>query len=116
MFQVLWERGFINEEEKTKYTVDVKKDDFGVKQNDKSLKYLLKNCVDFAEEESLLQTNARKMGVLVDRTPKCHAKIAGEGIEYSWGVSKCLYRKYPLKSKKQTKHFKESVKEFVQVK
>ncbi len=27
-------------------------------------------------------------GVVVDRTPKCHCKIAGEGIEYSWGLAK----------------------------
>jgi hypothetical protein len=30
-----------------------------------------------------LQTNGREMGMLVDRTPKCHCKLAGEGIEYS---------------------------------
>ena len=104
MFQILWERGLINEAEKNKYTVDAKKDAFGVKQNSQSLKYLLENCVDFAEEESLLQTNARKMGVLVDRTPKCHAEIAGEGIEYTWGYGKNHYRRQPLslKGKKDT--------------
>ena len=56
---------------------------FGVKQNDTSLKNLLENLIDFAEEESLLQTNARKIGVLIDRTPKCHAEITGEGVKYT---------------------------------
>ena len=111
MFQVLWERGFINEEEKTKYTVDVEKDDFRVLQNDKSLKYLLENCVDFAEEESLLQTNARKMGVLVDHTPKCHAEIAGEEIDHTWGFGKNHYRRQPLHLKGEKERFVSLVRE-----
>ena len=64
----------INKVKRTRYTVDVKKDKSGVKQNKKLLKYLLENHVDFAEEESLLQKNTRKMGVFVDNTLKCHAR------------------------------------------
>ena len=46
------------------------------------------NCLDFEEEETLLQSMGRGMGVLVDRTPKCHCEMAGEGIEYSCGCQK----------------------------
>ena len=45
-------------------------------------------CLDFEEEETLLQPSGREMGVLVDWTPKCHCELAGEGIEYSWGCAK----------------------------
>ncbi len=42
------------------------------------------DCVDFEEEEeTLLQSMGKEMGVLVDRTPKCHCEPGGEGIEYS---------------------------------
>ena len=38
----------------------------------------------------------------VDRSPKCHCEIAGDGIEYCWGAAKLYYRAAPL-SKKQSK-------------
>ena len=38
-------------------------------------------------------------------TTKYHAEYAGEGIEYSWGLSKAMYRKYPLVSKKGKRNF-----------
>ena len=36
----------------------------------------------------MLQAMGRSMGVIVDRSPKCHPKLAGEGVEYSWGCAK----------------------------
>jgi hypothetical protein len=87
-----------------------RKDQFGVLQPHKSLKYLLGSCRDFQEEESLLQTRERKMGILVDRTPKCHWKLVGEGIEYSWGCIKFFYRFLPLKEKKSKETLKPSMR------
>ena len=75
-----------------------KQDAFGFVQKDFSLKSLKGNCLDFEEEETLLQSMGREMGVLVDRTPKCHhCELAGEGIEYSWGCTKNFYRRVSLK-------------------
>jgi hypothetical protein len=54
------------------------------------------NCKDFEEEELLLQLMGRKMGFLVDHTAKSHFKLAGDGIEYSWGFVKNFYRRLPL--------------------
>ena len=95
--QILWERGFINESEK--YTVNTEKDQNDVLNYEISLKYLLGNCVDFSNEESLLQSNARKIGVSIERTPTCHAELAGEGIEYTWGFGKNFYCRQPLNLK-----------------
>jgi len=39
------------------------------------------------------------MGVLVDRTPKYHCELAGEGIAYTWGCSKNYYRSMNLQDK-----------------
>ncbi len=72
ILQVLWERGFINEANISQYMMDGRKDAFGVHQPQTSLKDLLSSCMDFEEEESLLQSMGQRMGVLVDRTPKCH--------------------------------------------
>jgi hypothetical protein len=52
-----------------------------------SLEYLLGNCKDFINKESMLQYYGRIMGVIIDCTSKCHCKLAGEGIEYSWAAS-----------------------------
>jgi hypothetical protein len=68
-----------------------RKDAFDVLQPTTSLKYMLSSCMDFKEEESLLQSMGRKMGGLVDRTPKCHCELASKGIEYAWGCSKNYY-------------------------
>jgi hypothetical protein len=65
-----------------------KKDALGMTINKMSLKYLLGNCEDFINKESMLQYYGRMMGVIIDCTPKCHCKLAGEGIEYSWAASK----------------------------
>ena len=77
-----------------------KQDAFGFVQKDFSLKSLKGNCLDFEEEEILLQSMGREMGVLVDRMPRCHCEPAGEGIDYSWGCAKNFYCWLSLKRKK----------------
>ena len=57
--------------------------------------------LDFDEEETMLQSMGRKMGALIDRTPKCHPELAGEGIEYSWGCAKNYYRRLQLEEEKE---------------
>jgi hypothetical protein len=51
------------------------------------------SCLDFAEEMTALQHVGSELGVSVIITPKFHAELAGEGIEYSWGVTKGVYRR-----------------------
>ena len=83
MLQVLWERGLIDETRLKDYMISGKKDAYGTIDLTFSLKHLLSQCRDFAEEESLLQSMGIKMGVLINRTPKCHAELVGEEIEYT---------------------------------
>jgi hypothetical protein len=64
-----------------------------------SLKYLMSNCSDFEEEESLLQSMGRQMGAIVDRTPKC-----------SWACSKNEYRRKPLSEKRKKETFRDTVR------
>jgi hypothetical protein len=49
-------------------------------------------CSDFQNETSQLQHIATKLGVGVTMTPKAHAELAGQGIEYSWGYAKLKFR------------------------
>ena len=67
-----------------------------------SLQNLLENCDDFINEETLLQSTVRKMGAILDRSPKYHCEIAGEGIEYSWGNAKMRYRHVPFSADKKS--------------
>jgi ribosomal protein L17 len=69
------------------------------------------DCDDFINEESMLQYYGRLMGVAVNRTPKCHCELAGEGIEYSWAASKNTYQRFPVGAKKRKEQFRNSVSE-----
>jgi hypothetical protein len=60
----------------------------GAVEKDKSLRYLMSNLKDFEAQETMLQIKAKEMGLFMDRTPKCHCELAGEGIEYAWGCAK----------------------------
>ncbi len=89
--QVLWERGWINNENNNAYhyyTIPGRKNEYNLIMPETSLKSLMASCTDFEEEETLLQHMGKTMGVVIDQTPRCHAEIAGEGIEYSWGCAK----------------------------
>ena len=84
--QVLWERGWIDENNIDKYTMDIAKDNDGEDiegAENWSLKCLMASCLDFAEEMTALPHVGHALGVSVLITPKFHAKMAGEGIEYS---------------------------------
>jgi hypothetical protein len=93
LLQVLWERGIVDETRLLEYTINGRQNGYGVVNKTFALKSLMASCLDFEEEETLLQSTGREMGVLVDRTPKCHCELAGEGIEYSWGCAKNSYRR-----------------------
>lgn len=114
LMQVLWERGLIDESNLDKYTMEIAKDDNGENLDGAecwSLKYLMASCLDFAGELTALQHVGQVLGVSVLITPKFHAEMAGEGIEYSWGLSKSVYRKMPLDSKKGKTSFTALVKQ-----
>jgi hypothetical protein len=92
MLQDLWEHGWIDENNLNKYTVSGRKNELGLIDTETSLKYLLGCCYDFEEDESRLQSQGRHLGITIDQTPKCHCKLSGEGIKYSWGCAKNFYR------------------------
>jgi transposase len=107
ILQVLWERGFIDpEDEKYKqYTMSGPKDKHGHVDKGYSLVALMENCEDYTEELTLVQHCGKAMGITVDRTPKCHAELAGEGIEYSWGFSKQRFCKNPIALRRKKNDF-----------
>ena len=86
--QVLRERGLIDSTIYKSYGIDGKKNDFGNVIEGTNLREIMRACYDFSHEETLLQSMGAKMGITIDRSPKCQAELAGEGIEYSWGCQK----------------------------
>ena len=93
--QVLYERGWLEPGEK--YTA-------------KEEVAILKNLPDFVNELTQLQYIGSLLDVFVDCSPKFHPEIAGEGIEYCWGLAKNTYRLYPIKDKKKKSVFEDSVR------
>ena len=114
LLQVLWERGWINNENNKAYhyyTLAGRKNEYNLIIPASSLKSLMESCTNCKEEETLLQHMGTKMGIVIDRTPKCHAKIAGEGIQYSWGCAKNHYRRVLLDKKRGRENFIRTVRE-----
>jgi hypothetical protein len=109
MLQILFERGMIDPLKMTDYTVDGRNDAFGNLMVETSLRHLMEQLPDFQDEETLLQYHGRKQGVKVDRTPKCHPEMAGEGVEYDWAAAKGFYRRLPICEKRSKAKFRESV-------
>jgi hypothetical protein len=109
--QILWERGFINPDKGiTWYTWDGRKDNYDNWIPESSLKHLMSQHYDFANELTLLQFIGLELGITVDRTPKCHPEMAGEGIEYSWACAKNWYRNLPVAYKRTKDRFQNNIK------
>jgi hypothetical protein len=66
-------------------------------------------CLDFINEEGMLQHIGNGLGVEVLLTPKCHAELAGESVEYIWGGAKGEYRQLSLAQKRGKDNFKASL-------
>ena len=66
------------------------------------LRTLMSNCLDFRNEPSVMESlflqlsETSKMSIALVTSPKYHCAIAGEGIEYNWGLTKMYYRNIPL--------------------
>ena len=112
MRQIAYERGFITKENYKEYTEYGKRDERGVViDKSYSLRHILSSCTDFAQEKTLLQHYAKKLAkkkgiiIIIDRTPKCHPELAGEGIEYSWAVAKIFLRRVPLNKRNTQEKF-----------
>ena len=123
--QILFERGWIDPEQLPHYTKDGK-DEMNRDQNSNahpephstditgcsySIKKLMNLQNDFMQEITLLQYHGDLLGCIVDRSPKCHPEIAGEGIEYCWGLSKLWYRNAPIELKRTKEKFRDLVRQ-----
>jgi hypothetical protein len=73
------------------------------------LSSVLANCADFLSEKTCLMFLGERLGVEVDRSTKSHPELAGEGIEYSWGRAKGVYRRARLCKKKGKENFRQLV-------
>jgi hypothetical protein len=108
--QILWERGLIDGSKHSSYTLDGKKDANGIVDLNTSLRHLMGVCSDFVNEKGMMEFVGAKLGVEVILTPKCHAELAGEGVEYMWACAKGFYRNLSLKEKTGMGKFNESVR------
>jgi hypothetical protein len=107
--QILYERGWINPLSWKQYTEKGRVNEMGILDESTSLSCLMQKQTDFTNELTLLQFYGARMGVTVDRTPKCHPELAGEGIEYLWAMSKLYYRHQPIIRKRSKRKFMELV-------
>ena len=125
MLQILYERGMIDRDKvghprSMSYSKMGKKADFtngqlNSKGQKNSLHHLLSKCTDFSNEKSDLEHLCADLSTInstttITFTPKFHCEIAGEGIEYAWGLAKKYYRRIPYHQKRSFAQFVSSVK------
>ena len=104
LLQVLWERGWVDDSKASQYK-KVVTDDAGFPVKEFSLEMMLDSCIDFVNEKTQMEFVCDSLGAEALITTKYHAEYAGEGIEYSWGAAKAIYRRYPLAAKKGKEKF-----------
>ncbi|KAG7339826.1 hypothetical protein IV203_028287 [Nitzschia inconspicua] len=115
LLQVARERGLIDHNNHHLYSANPKKNPDGKLNDEKSLRSIVGQCTDFQNELTHLQVMANELKVQVMFTPKFHAEMAGEGIEYSWGFAKGSYRRKPLQKKRKRVDFEDLVDECTNV-
>ena len=86
--QVLWERLFMETPKEicTYYKLRLREDNYGKKILETILRGIMRNCLNFIEEQTQIQTNACNMGqcrdhIIINFNPKCHPELSGEDIE-----------------------------------
>ena len=103
---MLWEHGLLNPN--VTYVAKIKKDDLNMEEKAEYAS-VLADCIDFLSEKICLMFLGERLGVDVDRSTKSHPELAGEGIEYSWGRAKSVYRRAKLSQKKGMENFRSLV-------
>ena len=63
------------------YSLTRKKDALGTVNNSTNLRHLMGMCSDFLNVEGMMQHIAMNIGITVLLTPKCHAVLAGDGVQ-----------------------------------
>jgi hypothetical protein len=66
----------------------IKKDDKGIVADGQSWEVMLASCLYFANTITEVQAKGGEMEVRVILTRIFHAEMAGEAIDYLWGVRK----------------------------
>ena len=85
-----------------------------------SLRTLMKRCSDFANEKSAMEHLFMQLSRKAEQTismltsPKYHCEVAGEGIEFVWGMMKRRFRSIPYKEKDTKQKFNKCVRECVE--
>ncbi len=110
LLHVLCEQGLLDGSNLKCYALTGKKDDLGTVDDSTSLWHTMGMCFDFLNKEGMMQHIAKEIGAVVLLTPKCHAELAGEGVELLWACAKGAYRKMTLCQKKEKDNFKASVR------
>ena len=81
-----------------------------------SLRTLMSRCSNFANEKSAMEHLFNNLSQKAEPTlsmltfSKYHCKVAGEGIEFVWGVMKWRFWSIPLKEKNTKQKFNRSVR------
>ena len=110
--QILWEHGLLDSA--CSYVAKImKKDESSEDKVENSS--VLDDCYDFLNEKTCLMYLGERLGVKVDHSMKSHLERVGEGIQYSWGCTKGVYRWATLSKEKGKDNFGKLVQDCLSV-
>ena len=128
LLQVLYERGWIDVKNVSKYSLKGKPNQMDENKQVLPehrrfvLRSLMEDCADFKNEKSAMEvllddlnskaSNNQTVSLIV--SPKYHCELAGEGIEYAWGAMKRYFCSLPLEEKRTKKKFEMAVRDAVE--
>ena len=79
----------------------------------------MSNCADFKNEKSAMEvlfeelSSKNQCNIHLLTNPKYQCELAGEGIEYVWGLIKRHYRSIPFENKKGKDKFEKAIRECI---
>ena len=84
------------------------------------IRTLLSSYLNFSEEQSAMEVLLSELSTKGDlqvqllTSPKYHCELAGEGVEYCWGLLKCFYCSLSIEKKRTKASFDKCVRESIE--
>ena len=81
----------------------------------------MSKCLDFTGEQSAMEYLLSRLSDKTEgfefrllTSPKYHCELAGEGVEYCWGLAKRFYRSKGIEEKRTKERFNRVIRESIQ--
>ena len=113
MFDTAQKRGFLHLKDfhPDKFIEKGTEDAQDHRRKETCLEFNLSQYYDFINQEIMIQQTIQELGSRLQRSPKYHCEIGGEGIKYCWRNAYMLYRRKPYSKRIKKSDFLKVIQE-----